>query len=212
MKFKSIYWAWLLLFLYLVGLAGLLYEPTRPLLHKLVWVQILFSFIVLISFHKKKDFIFFISLFLIGIAGFFLEVLGVNTGYIFGNYLYGPTLGYQIFNTPLMMAVNWAMTVYLSRQLAFTMVKEPIAHSLVAAILMLLMDLFLEPFAIETGMWAWSGGSIPTQNYVAWFVFGFIFNYAWFKSAKPVPNPLALPIYLIQIGFFITLYVLHRPF
>src|SRR3989344_6390940 len=47
--------------------------------------------------YSKSLFIFSILTFLIG---YFIEVVGVKTGMIFGNYSYGNTLGFKILDVP----------------------------------------------------------------------------------------------------------------
>ncbi len=39
---------------------------------------------------------------------------------------------------------------------------------------MLLMDLLIEPVAIHLGYWSWTGGDIPIQNYLSWFVISLV--------------------------------------
>jgi putative membrane protein len=46
---------------------------------------------------------------LIAVAGFFIEAIGVNTGLIFGNYVYKTTLGWKFLETPLIIGVNWIL-------------------------------------------------------------------------------------------------------
>ncbi len=85
-------------------------------MQQLVWVNLLLTLILLMSFHKKwtKEFIF--SALLVAFSGFLIEVLGVRTGYIFGYYQYGPSLGYALWDTPLMMMANWLIIIYITRQ------------------------------------------------------------------------------------------------
>jgi putative membrane protein len=55
-------------------------------------------------------------------------------------------------------------------------------------------------------MWSWSGGAVPLQNYLAWFIIAFILNYVAGRTGTfDRENKLALPLFFIQMGFFIAL-------
>jgi putative membrane protein len=109
-----------------------------------------------------------------------------------------------------MMFVNWLTTIYITRQVAEMVSKDIVMTSLIAAVLMVLLDYFLEPFAIRYGMWLWNSGAVPLQNYIAWLVAGFFLQYLFIKGIKFPTNKLSLPVYLIQLAFFVTLFLLNR--
>lgn len=200
---------WILFVVYLVGIAGFLYTPVSKFMPSLIWVNLLFTLLVLMSQHKKWSKEFVLAALLIGLCGYLLEVIGVTTKLIFGSYTYGPSLGYQLWRTPLMMFVNWLTTVYITRQIAEMIAKDTALVSFIAACLMVLLDYFIEPFAIRTGMWYWESVRVPMHNYVGWFISGFVFQYLFIKSVKFPVNKLSLAVYLIQLGFFITLFLLN---
>lgn len=209
-KIKPLTAGWILFFVYVVGIIGLAIPATRPLLQQLVWVNLLFTMIVLFCYHKKwtKEFIF--SIVLIGFSGFLIEVLGVKTGQIFGYYRYGYALGFKLWDTPIMMAVNWIITIYITRQIAEMIAKDAFLISLLASALMVLLDYFLEYFAIRFNLWQWNSGTVPFRNYVGWFVCGLVLHYLFQKAIKFPPNKLALPVYLILLGFFMILFFLFN--
>jgi uncharacterized membrane protein len=209
-KLKPLSAGWLLAIIYAVGVAGFLFTQTRPIMIQLVWVNLLLTMLTLLAYHKKWTREFVLAALMVGTCGFLIEVLGVNTGWIFGYYQYGPTLGYDIWNTPLMMFVNWLTTVYITRQTAELMAKDTVLVCFIASALMVLLDYFIEPFAIKNGMWLWNGVDVPVQNYVAWLVFGFILQYLFAKAVKFPTNKLSLPVYLIQLAFFVALYLFQK--
>jgi len=209
-KIKPISAGWILTVVYIVGIVGFSLPQTKKLMPQLVWINLLFTAIVLLSYHKKWGKESVLALFMIGACGFMIEVIGVKTGRVFGYYQYGPTLGYALWDTPLMMFVNWLTTLYVTRQIAEMISKDIVMTSAVAAALMVLLDYFLEPFAIRYGLWLWNSGAVPLQNYIAWFVIGFFLQYIYIKSIKFPSNKLSLPVYLIQLGFFIALFLLNK--
>lgn len=108
---------------------------------------------------------------------FLAEAAGVATGAIFGEYAYGPTLGWAWRGVPLIIAFNWVMVVNGAVCLAGRALppglggwRKP-AIVLLTGLLAALFDFLMEPVAIRLDYWHWAGdGSIPFQNYVAWFV------------------------------------------
>ena len=45
--------------------------------------------------------------------GLLAEIIGVQTGILFGSYAYGETLGLKIFGAPLVIGLNWVTTVII---------------------------------------------------------------------------------------------------
>ena len=42
---------------------------------------------------------------------------------------------------------------------------------------MVLLDIMIEPVAIELDFWQWEGGNIPLQNYLMWFIVALFMNW-----------------------------------
>ena len=107
---------------------------------------------------------------------FAAEAVGVATGAVFGEYVYGPTLGWKIWDVPVIIAFNWVMVVNGAICIAgriLSLRAEPgrrIALPLLAGAIAAAFDWVMEPVAIRLDYWTWAGGSIPLQNYAAWFV------------------------------------------
>ncbi|MDO8898630.1 MAG: carotenoid biosynthesis protein, partial [Bacteroidales bacterium] len=112
--------------------------------------------------------------FLIAIAGYLIELLGIITGIIFGIYAYGEGLGIKLFDVPLIIGINWAVLVF-STAAILNKLKLPIwLKSAIAATMMVAYDILLEPVAIRFDFWNWEGGSIPLQNYIAWWLIAYL--------------------------------------
>ncbi|MFW5803961.1 MAG: carotenoid biosynthesis protein [bacterium] len=103
----------LLVNFYIIGGLGLIIPFTRELFQQITPLSLLFSFILLLIYHEGDEKTkFFVVSILIAIVGFLVEVLGVQTGIIFGSYQYGETLGPKLFQVPLIIGINWLMLVY----------------------------------------------------------------------------------------------------
>ena len=107
---------------------------------------------------------------------FAAEAVGVATGAVFGEYVYGPTLGWKIWDVPVIIAFNWVMVVNGAICIAGRILSlraapgRRIALPLLAGAIAAAFDWVMEPVAIRLDYWTWAGGSIPLQNYAAWFV------------------------------------------
>lgn len=196
----------LLLVFYGVGTIGIYLNPTQ--FAKLTPFNLLITTFILFYLHPKKDLLFFINLFMVGISAWFLEMIGVTTGLIFGNYQYGLSLGPKLTETPLIIGLNWIIVAYSSLQtIQFITIKlnkklSEIAASLCAALLMVLLDFLIEPLAPKLDFWTFQNNFIPLQNYTAWFFFGFAFCFWMLKGGLLKNNPMGWRVYLVQILFF----------
>jgi putative membrane protein len=157
---------------------------------------------ILLYFHKdwNRSFIFFtIICFLIG---FFVEIAGVHTGIIFGEYSYGVTLGWKIADVPLTIGINWLILVYSTGIVLSKIQFANWQKALLLALLMTLIDFLIEPVAIRLDFWSWTETIIPVQNYIAWFVVSFLLGYLFFRLEFEKLNPIAKWVLICQILFF----------
>jgi putative membrane protein len=189
-----------------VGIAGLVIPVTREWFIRGVPLTLLLSLLLLYLYHGRITIrVVMISL-LVFTAGFLLEMMGAATGLLFGEYQYGATLGLKIFHTPLLIGVNWLILVYSSSVIAGRYVDPLYFRSIVAASMMVVYDFALEPAAIRLGMWHWSGGAVPLQNYLAWFVIALVLNYLAGRLGLPNrENKVAAPLFFVQLLFFVVL-------
>ena len=192
-----------LVIIHSVGIAGML-SPYKSYFEELTPLNLQISFVVLMLNHKQLSqrwVVFFISIFL---AGFGVEVLGVNTGFPFGEYTYGENLGFKLFNTPLMIGLNWVMLIYCSAGVVQLQLNKFI-QAAIAATFMLLYDLNLEPVAIEIGLWSWEMVSIPLENYISWFFIAYAMHYALLRFMSVPNNQIARPLFFIQMVFHLVI-------
>jgi len=191
---------------YSVGIAGLIIHATREYFRSAISFTLLASVFILAWYHGKFSRRQVTAAMLVFAAGYLVEVAGVATGLLFGDYHYGGSLGPRVFGTPLMIGVNWLFLVYCSNVIAGRFVEPLYFRSLVAGSMMVVFDIALEPSAMWLGMWDWAGGVVPLQNYLAWFVIAVGLNYL--AGAMRLPNPknkLAAPLFFIQLVFFLLL-------
>ena len=207
---------------HVVGLVGILFFDRKQFIEMSALNLMLMG--VLIFYTQKKInahwLLFFIIIFSLGMI---TEIIGVNTGKLFGNYDYGKVLGPKILKVPFIIGVNWFVVIFCSGVFIQTLVekfdknlpdglfknnKKLQLFSVIVdgAILAVLFDWLMEPVAIQLGFWQWNpNGSIPFYNYVCWFAVSglmlFIFNVLSFDKH----NKFAVNLLLIQAMFFLIL-------
>lgn len=137
--------------------------------------------------------------------GFLVEVIGVSTGVLFGEYTYGATLGFKLFETPLMIGVNWILLSLASFGISSFFLKKQLPIILLSSLLMVLMDVLIEPIAISLDFWTWALGDIPLQNYVMWFFVSFIMNAIMSFNRLKIDYRISFGLLLSQILFFTLL-------
>jgi putative membrane protein len=187
-----------------VGLLGFLTIYRKYMIELTPIILMISLLLVLVNHHEwNRFFILFILSIMIG--GFIIEVIGVETGLIFGHYTYGKTLGFQLFNVPLLIGVNWFLLVFSSGMITNLLKTNWFWRALFGAFLMLSLDVSLEPVAMTFDFWSWENYTIPIQNYVFWFIFSFIFQWVFQSIEFEKVNRFAVVLFIVQWIFFMTL-------
>ncbi len=210
------------IFFHAIGLVGMLFTDNNFFVQSTPF-NLLLSFLLLVWTHpeKNKSFYFFIGI--VFIVGFLSEVVGVNTGLLFGEYHYSKILGIQLFQVPILIAVNWFIIIYCSGIGTHVLLNKVInrvvkdynepslklkAMSVIfdGASLAVLFDWLMEPVAIKLGFWTWGGdGSVPFYNYFCWLLISIllltVFNFFNFRKE----NKFAVNLLLTQALFFLIL-------
>jgi len=191
---------------HVVGFIGFLVNP--HLFNTLTPVNLLLSAFLMVLMSDQTKPKFYATLLVIGVAGYFIEVIGVKTGFIFGRYYYGSALGYKFLSVPLLIGLNWILLSY-STSLFFRSANIVI-NALCGAALMVGLDFLMEQSAAKFNFWYWVNGSIPLQNYIAWFCISFLIHLLADKELSKKPNLTAKGFYIIQVIFFAALYFFTR--
>ena len=139
--------------------------------------------------------------------GIFSEIIGVNTGLIFGSYEYGKTLGFQVLNVPLVIGINWVVTTVICGTIASQLKVKASLQILIAIILMLILDGLIEPVAPKIDMWSFNHekGIAPLSNYITWALVSLpLQSYLILKKLR-FNIYLSSNLYLSQLLFFTVL-------
>lgn len=198
----------ILVSIYLVGGIGFAIPSLEPVFAKLTVYNLLFALAVVFTYHQKwnKQILFYLGA--VFVAGYLVELAGVRTGVIFGEYSYGSNLGVKLLGIPLMIGLNWTMLVYTTGTITARLPIHFVLQAMLAAGLMVLIDLLIEPFAIRYDLWAWHSNEIPLQNYLAWFVVAWAMLIPFHRKKMFEKNRVAELLYVLQLVFFFFLWII----
>lgn len=192
--------------LYIVGLFGILL-PIHSDFILLTPLNLLVSTGLVLWQHEHWTRATVLYLLVTYTVGFSAELLGVQTGLVFGDYVYGRVLGPKIWGTPLMIGVNWVMLGYCAGVLSNALLpgRTYWLRGLLAALLMVGLDLIIEPVAMAYGFWDWEGGAVPFSNYVGWFLVALPLELLFAYWHPGLRNKVGVALFILQTLFFLTL-------
>jgi putative membrane protein len=191
---------------YAVGIIGLLVPATFSLFVQLIPFALILSSLLLALFQTTelnlKSAAVFMFIFIVSLL---IEMVGVNTGLPFGNYQYGNSLGIKLYNTPLLISLNWLLLIYITAAVFEKYQFHSFLKIIFASTLMVSYDLILEQVAPIMDMWSFKDLHVPINNYVSWFGISLFFH-TLIKTFKiKTGNKLAWIILVSQFVFFLIL-------
>ncbi|MDR7132622.1 putative membrane protein [Algoriphagus sp. 4150] len=188
--------------LYAVGAIGLSLPEYREYFLMLTPAQLLVTMILLLGFHRGWSEAFPVFAAVAFWLGFGAELIGIHTGYIFGDYVYGAALGPKLWEVPIVIGVNWFILVYLTGSVFYKVTDNDFYAALLGATAMTALDYVMEPVASALDFWYWKFDIIPPGNYLTWFLVAFLIHYIYRKGNFEKSNPLAALVLIAMILFF----------
>lgn len=204
---------------HITGVIGILFTPYKDWFINNTPITLLLMG-VLLAFSQERIEKGFIGFFLLAFAtGMVTEMIGVNTGILFGDYTYGTVMGPKLMGVPFLIGMNWFVIVFccgsLMQQLNKVMLAKyeaPIQRAIIkwsvvidGAVLATFFDWLMEPVAIQLGFWSWEAGSIPMLNYASWFIISAILLAIQQHLQIKAQNHFAIHLLIIQALFFLSL-------
>ena len=194
---------------HLVGLIGLAVPGSRSLFLSIVPWHLLLMFMLICINHKQPDNKFLVFVALLFLCGYGVEYVGVHTGLLFGHYTYDGTLGLKIGGIPLTIGINWMLLIYCTGVvMQKTRLISVYLQAVFGALLLVLLDVLIEPIAIKLHYWHWEGNQIPAKNYVCWFLVSAVMLYLFERFKFKGQNRAAPVLLLAQFVFFALLHLL----
>ena len=194
-----------LLLFHVTGFAGLAFSKDPSFFLRFMPLTMLLTLGLLLAFQPRRTASFWSFCVVTMLAGFFVEVVGIRTNLLFGQYEYGSALGVKWLGVPLLIGVNWLIVTYTAGILARYLPLPNFVRALVAALLMVGLDICIEPVAIRYGFWHWQYDVIPLLNFKGWFAVSLILQVYFNRVEFSKRNPLAPFVYLVQVLFFFGL-------
>ena len=189
---------------YLAGLIGINFINTALFL-KLSFVSLVIPLFIIV-YRLEIGYKSYVLLLVVFLISFFAEWIGVNTGLLFGDYVYGESLGIKIGGVPLLIGVNWVLLCLVSREIVVHFSSNKLVIVFSSSALMLGIDFLIEPVAPLLDFWSWNNAVIPLSNYRDWFVVALI-NQAVLLFIKPKKQ-----IFALCLGYFIILSLFFLSF
>ena len=187
--------------IYFVGIIGFSQAKYRDTLLPASGVVLYLSTlaIALASKNKMKFIVFMSIAFLIGFGA---EVIGVNTAYLFGNYVYGVNLGPKLLNVSIVIGLLWGVLALGAASIVDQISLFGRWKVFFGAAIMLGVDLIMEPVAIANQFWSWAGGDVPLYNYVCWFLIAILLQLILRKFKLNEKNKVYNTLLILMVVFF----------
>ncbi|MFY7964746.1 MAG: carotenoid biosynthesis protein [Chitinophagaceae bacterium] len=212
------------LLFHICGAIGILFSPYKNWFISNTNLNLLLMVCLLIFTQPNINKYFFLFAAICFVVGITVEIIGVNTGFLFGNYTYGNIMGIKVLGVPLLIGVQWFVTVYCCGailQFVNNWTKRKISDAAIeskktdkiqaislvidAALLATFFDYIMEPVAQKLGYWQWKNNEIPFYNYTCWFFISAALLFILNKLSFNKLNQFAIHLFIIQLLFFIAL-------
>lgn len=199
------------LLFHVTGFAGLAFSQSPDFYLRFTPLTLGLTALLLLAFQPGRGASFWGFCAAVALLGFAVEVVGVNTGQVFGHYTYGATLGPKLLDLPPLLGVppliglNWLVLTYVCGILARYVPLPELPRTVLAALLMLGLDACMEPVAARYDFWHWTADIIPLRNFRDWFIFACLLQMLFNRARFPKHNPLVPLVYLAQLLFFFLL-------
>jgi putative membrane protein len=190
---------------YTIGIVGYGMPWTREFFTYLVPLNILISFIILLITDKSNQKQLLPIALGIFVFGYLIEVIGVNTGLVFGEFSFGKSLGPKLFGVPIFIGWYWLMLAYCSNIIVSRFTENRYFISFLATVLMVVFDMVLEGPAGVLEMWKWTWTNVPMMNFLSWFIISWIINGIIQLRNPKLDNPVAGTLYGANFAFLLCL-------
>jgi len=165
----------------------------------------LLVFALLYPIKEVKSLLVFFAIALIGMAA---EWMGVHWGWFFGDYEYGQNFGPKFQGVPYLIGLYWALLTLATSAMAQRWVARPWLQWGIAAALMVGLDMLLEQWAPIFDFWTFDPNP-PLDNYLSWFVLGFLLQVLWHKWGSRGNYQVSLHLFAAQVLFFGLLFAFY---
>lgn len=154
--------------------------------------------------------------------GWGIELIGLQTSFPFGTYVYSGDLGASLAGVPLVIPLAWSMMAYPCLLAAQRLSSTNLGTALVGGWLLASWDVFLDPQMVGEGYWTWTdtGWSlpgvpgIPLQNYLGWLLAAIVLMFLLNRLPRKVSGdgvPTVLLTWVFASSIVANLLFFSRP-
>ena len=190
-----------LVLFYLVGVLLFILDFTRPFFLILTPFSLILSFAIILLFQRKWTWQYGLGFALVFFSTIIIEIVGVQTGILFGDYAYGSALGIKILDTPILIGVNWLLLIYCTGAIVQHFFQRRPVMIISGALLMVGYDLVLEYVAPVSDMWSWDTRYPGFRNFLMWFLVSLVFHTIFQLLGLKIENKPARYLFLFQFLF-----------
>lgn len=198
--FVSIGLIWLF---HVSGILGIIYGDTQWFIEATP-INLGLSFL-LVLWQGKNTKNFLLVCLLCFVTGMGAEWLGVQYGFLFGDYTYGAMLGPKLDGVPWLIGANWVILVACTGRIAQELTGFLWGRALLGTALMLFLDILIEPIAPVLDFWEFEGGVAPYQNYIGWAAVALPLQLVFQYAKVELKGWFFHNLYLLQLLFFMIL-------
>lgn len=109
-----------------------------------------------------------------------IEMIGVSSGWPFGEYSYANSLGPKLASVPLVVPLAWVMMAHPMLVAARALNQRWAAF--IGGFGLMAWDIFLDPMMVDAGHWSWKQttptlwgvSGIPLSNFAGWLLSGIL--------------------------------------
>lgn len=195
----------LLIIFYSVGMAGMWVSPDYFI--RLSPINLSITTLILLFFSPLGNPDFRRFAILVAVVGFAIEIVGVKTGKVFGNYYYGSALGIKMGMVPLIIAFNWLVLTLSTLSITSVLKISPAAKIALGALLMVMLDVLIEPLSAKLDYWYWLNNEIPLRNFIGWTIVSVFFHTTAGQLNFEKYNPVAVAVFVLQFVFFLSIHL-----
>jgi len=143
----------------------------------------------------------------LGVFAIVLESFAVATGVPYGRFIYGDKIGAKVLGlVPWTVPFAWTPLLLASMTLAARWSRGTIGRAVWSGLVLVAIDLVLDPAAVDQGFWTWqhpgSYYQVPASNFVGWFLSG-VAGSLLFQWMAPVSNRNRPPLQMLGSAFLI---------
>ncbi len=148
--------------------------------------------------------------------GLAFEYIGLKYGFPFGGYSYLGFQGFTIEGVPVPVIIAWGAYAYTC-YLASSHIASGRLRLIAAPLLMVLLDLALDPVMVERGLWRWQAQGewfgVPLSNYAGWFVVSSlsIILYSLMSGGRDLNVKLPHYAYIPYLSSYIPILMISGP-